>query len=234
MDILGFEALVKNLSTSPELHNKIYSSLTRIKSISRSAKSPKFKTVHDNLNVSVFSDCIAITCATSELANLIWTCGYLQADLFFQGVLLRGGICLGPVVHEDGMLYGEGLLLSYHLEQKSAVYPRIVVDPDLADTISLDWVNKFMRWDNDGLLSIEPFKFDAGCPYSPVLEEDGWCPRYIYLAEVAKELTKGHRIAKTVDQKSKWFWLSNRYNLAVEEYNRTNSSELSLITLKNG
>lgn len=225
MDILGFQSLVKRLDKDPELHSNIYKSLSRIHSLTRKSSDPKLGMVHDNLNVSVFSDCIAITCPMEEMSSLFWTCGYLQADLLFYGLLVRGAISYGRVVHQDNLLYGNGLIDAYKLESQTACYPRIIFNPNLLGSLAPHWKDKFMRFDQDGFLAIEPFKFDAGHPYHPALEEDGWCPRYLYLVEVANKIQEGFSKADSPGEKAKWQWLESGYNEAVATYNGESCAE---------
>ena len=233
MDILGFEALIKKLDQQPELHQRVYRSLSQIHRLARNRDDPKRGIVQDNLNISVFSDCIAITCDISEMGSLFWTCGNLQADLLFSGVLVRGGISYGKTVHQGDLLYGRGLIDAYKLESKAASYPRIIFDPSLLGSLAPSWKEDFMRVDQDGFLAIEPFKFDAGHPYHPDLEEDGWCPRYLYLVEVAKRIQDGFEEASTPDQKAKWMWLETGYNDAVKLYNKENDgADISELTIK--
>lgn len=228
MDILGFEALVKNIDDDPKLHETVYNSLSKIHAIANKIDNPNFPDINQNLNVSVFSDCIAITCDMEEIGHLFWTCGHLQADLMFNGVLLRGGISYGKVIHEGNLLYGKGLIDAYKLESKAASYPRIIFDPILIDSLAPVWKADFMRTDQDGFLAIDPFKFEVGHPYCPILEEEGECPRYLYLLEAAQRIKEGFQKAYSLDQKAKWLWLELSYNEAVSAYNEEFSSNLAL------
>ena len=231
MDILGFEALIKKLDKQPQLQDSVYASLSKIHAIGKRLNDPRFPTVHDNLNVSVFSDCIAITCEMEEMGHLFWTCGHLQADLLFSGILVRGGITYGKIVHEGNLLYGEGLIDAYRLESKAAIYPRIVFHPSLLGSLAPVWKSDFMRTDQDGFLAIDPFKFDAGHPYHPSLEEDGWCPRYLYFLEVTKRIKEGFSDAFTPDQKAKWLWLEPSFNEAITKYNKESNSDLDILQI---
>jgi hypothetical protein len=50
--------------------------------------------------------------------------------MYYQnlGMMIRGGIALGGLVHEEGgALFGPAMNEAYHLESKSAVYPRVVI-----------------------------------------------------------------------------------------------------------
>lgn len=67
----------------------------------------------------------------AHLALELGTLARIQWELLaLYNVLLRGGICQKPV-HCEGNIFGPGIVYSYELE-KTAVYPRIIVDGDLA------------------------------------------------------------------------------------------------------
>lgn len=51
------------------------------------------------------------------------------------GILFRGGITYGKVVHTDKMLFGPAMNKAYSLESKTAVYPRIIIDNDVIKQI---------------------------------------------------------------------------------------------------
>lgn len=46
-----------------------------------------------------------------------------------QTWLLRGGITIGELFLDDVIIWGQALLRSYALESRTAIYPRIVIDP---------------------------------------------------------------------------------------------------------
>ena len=52
-----------------------------------------------------------------------------QLGAAINGFLLRGGVTVGDVIHEDEIVFGPGLNRAYYLESKIARYPRFVLDP---------------------------------------------------------------------------------------------------------
>lgn len=84
--------------------------------------------------------------------------GYL-ADTQFnlavtEDVLIRGGVCFGKIVASGDVTFGPGLVKSYLLESEFAVYPRIVVDRDLAFSL--------LEEEPDGLASRLLWRGDDG------------------------------------------------------------------------
>ena len=52
-----------------------------------------------------------------------------------SGILIRGGVTLGPLIHESRVMFGGGMIKAYKLESKLAIYPRIVIDDRLVEIV---------------------------------------------------------------------------------------------------
>jgi hypothetical protein len=52
----------------------------------------------------------------------------IQIKLIGYEILLRGGIVVGKLLHENNIMFGPAFNQAYDLESKSALYPRIVID----------------------------------------------------------------------------------------------------------
>ncbi len=73
--------------------------------------------------------------ALSLLGILAASCFTMQASLA-DNMVMRGGISIGAGVElEDHNFYGPALAEAYHLENKIAQYPRIVVSPKVVEFI---------------------------------------------------------------------------------------------------
>ncbi len=59
-------------------------------------------------------------------------------QLLYAGLLVRGGVAEGPVIHREGLVYGPGLVEAYRLESNHASYPRII----LSDALAREWGGK--------------------------------------------------------------------------------------------
>jgi len=227
VDILGFGALVSSLSRNPELHGRLHYALTYIKSYRESSRTGN--TAHSNLEISVFSDSIAISSEPLDAFPVIWACGWLHAQLLNSGILTRGGISIGPTIHEDDVLYGEGMLKAYKIESSAAVYPRIVVDPDLLPRLSAGMKSNLLDQDSDGLWFVDPFKFDAMPGGAAELASDGYDPREVYFEALGRHIASAIKGAKQVDHLAKWNWLANRYRVASEKYSHNRKLNLDAI-----
>lgn len=79
--------------------------------------------------VTMFSDSVMITASTGMwfLHEFVELISHLQYFLLTQGVLLRGGIDVGTVFHDNNYLFGKGIVGAYLIECNIAKYPRIVI-----------------------------------------------------------------------------------------------------------
>lgn len=220
LDILGFEHLVNTLNENPELHSRIYAALSRLKQ-SRDISLQKNTSLSD-LEVNIFSDSIVVSTEPNfdSFFGVIWCCGWLQAQLLFMGVLIRGGISIGPTIHEKDLIYGKGLIKSYEIEKKASIYPRIVVDPELFNHVKCENKNIFLAEDTDGLWFIDPFQFEAFAPIPSRAIADGYDPREIYFIELEKHIVEGINESKTLAHKAKWTWLLGRHKMAFSQYKK--------------
>lgn len=218
IDILGFSSLVSSLHKDPSLHARIYRALKEIKS-SRDS-SLRENTAQSNLEVNQFSDSIVITSEPTfdGFFSVLWACGWLHARLLYLGILTRGGISIGPTVHESDFIYGEGMIKAHQIESSAAVYPRIVIDEQVFNQLNLGDKRPYLVKDLDGLWFIDPFEFEASAPGATELSADGYDPREIYFKELSKHIELGLSQAVRVDHKAKWKWLENRHQIAYQYY----------------
>lgn len=94
--------------------------------------------------VTVFSDNIVASFSMNELRKngrgLREAMGSLEVFLGFvawnamdAGLLVRGGLSLGELFHEDGVIAGRALIEAYEIESKVAVYPRFVIGKSITE-----------------------------------------------------------------------------------------------------
>ena len=91
---------------------------------------------------TMFSDSIVISKEIDEyfsFSDFVQFIAQLQFELLKEGILLRGGIDIGPVYHDDSFIFGSGMISAYLLESKVSKYPRI--------TISKNAIEKIQLWD---------------------------------------------------------------------------------------
>jgi hypothetical protein len=214
IDILGFGTLVGKLRPDPQLHRKLFRALSEIKIYKKLAGDPK--TAQKEIEVSVFSDSIVISATPENQYSVIWSALGLQSRLLSLGILCRGGIAKGFTYHKDDMLYGEGMLQAYHLESKTAIYPRIVISPDILPDVSPYEKAAFLSQDVDGLWHTDPFAIGILPGNSEALLEDGWDPHMVFLESFAKVIDREIAEAKEVAHQSKWQWMKSKFEEAFD------------------
>ena len=105
--------------------------------------------------VTTFSDNVVISLPETEDTGLMITkLALMQLASSLGGFLMRGGVTIGDVIHDDECVFGPALNRAYHLESQVAQYPRIVVDSDSVPHI--DFQANLLQHDS-GVHFLEPF-----------------------------------------------------------------------------
>lgn len=218
LDVLGFESLIGKMEGDNNQWRKIYELLSQVHSVKHFSNTPN--TTQAELNVSVFSDCIAISSTEDNYVNLLWTVIGLQARLLAEGILIRGGISKGKLIHHEDMLYGPALIRSYKLESTTAIYPRVILDPEVVALMPAQFRLAFLIRDNDGINFLNPFCLGIDPKNSMELFEDGYDTYRValdQLDEVIKEEIKG---LNNITHMAKWEWLKTQLKETITEYDR--------------
>lgn len=93
------------------------------------------------VDITQFSDSYVLSCPLENMGScsFLLKCVYLIHLMYFYrlGMMMRGGIAIGKVVHEEnGALFGPAMNEAYALESKSAIYPRIIISSDAYNYIN--------------------------------------------------------------------------------------------------
>lgn len=142
LDILGFRELV--LSDRQRCLSHIGTLDERLRHVLETVR-----TEHEEgfFSTRMFSDCICLATGYSayELAWLLSELSFIQLDLAWGGIFIRGGLSCGPHFENDLMVFSEGLVRAYDLERE-AVYPRVVIDDSVTSFIRdrADEVSKYI------------------------------------------------------------------------------------------
>lgn len=136
LDILGFKQLIKSKTSCEEIA-RIFDEINTQYEITENEQS---LVPHNSIRYKVMSDSICIFISTSipnALAALIHTCAYFQVRMlrFSPPILIRGAIVKGEIYSEDDVLFGQGLIEAYLIQENYVKYPRIVLSMELIDTL---------------------------------------------------------------------------------------------------
>lgn len=90
---------------------------------------------------------------------------FAQTLLLKNGLLLRGGIVVGKIYHDNEIVFGPGLVKAYELESQIAIFPRIVMKTSdfeqailsCTETSQYIWRKVFVK-NEDNLLSLDIFR----------------------------------------------------------------------------
>lgn len=157
IDILGAtKAIEKAPQASLNLVHKIYAETVEqfMEIFPPDEFSPRVKIFSDNI-------VIGVPCGTEEFWpttfwRIIVICEAIQTKFILNGWLVRGGVARGDFYSDFLMVWGNGLVKAHAIENSIAIYPRIVVENELATNSYLLSTNQFnLRQDIDGLYYVD-------------------------------------------------------------------------------
>ncbi|WP_076423538.1 hypothetical protein [Aquipseudomonas alcaligenes] len=222
IDILGFREHVKSIDTHPEKLDHLLSILKEIATnytgLSRNVS--ETQGFEHMLRVTAFSDNVVIS-GRHDKAGLLFVlavCSSLSVRLLQQGVLARGGITQGKLFHSEAVVIGDGLIKAYELESKTAIYPRVIIDPAIrTQAIELAAENNFEQTykpftivqDFDGLFFLNYLGVTVLPEYSKSSSDH-------FLEKVRQEIIDGLNKAGSLGVKAKLGWMARYLNEHAE------------------
>lgn len=180
IDILGFKEIVKQSQTDLSKIKHIYSVLEYLKNwevpdkwdlklveIEEDSQRRGVETfdIRKKSNITSFSDSIVVSVKVDDNINemvstLIINLSYIGAILLEKGVLFRGGLTLGELIHnENGTVFGQGLIDAHNLESFNAKFPRIILSNKLLNELNYPLTTKSNRYPYHHYIE----RFDDGC-----------------------------------------------------------------------
>lgn len=180
IDILGFKDIVKQSEIDSSKIELIFSFLEFLKDwekkdnwnlrfleIEEDAQKKgvsKFD-LRNKTNTTAFSDSIVVSVKLdnniNEMAStLIVNLAYIGSVLLEKGIMFRGGLTIGNIIHkENGTVFGQGLIDAFMLETRSAKYPRIILSDKLLNELNYPLETKKFRYPYHQYLE----RYDDGC-----------------------------------------------------------------------
>jgi hypothetical protein len=234
IDILGFKQLVSGTLSGNDLDNvdKIQDLIDAYDSINQILFPENFvdefiDIPRRNRNVSIFSDAIAISFkveSDSEVFDTLDDIKLIIMSLVDHGILCRGGIVRGKLIHTDDYIFGPALVEAYTLESEVAVYPRVILDREIVDigikyksdrnshSQELDSISSLLEIDSDGFYYMDYFFKAAAEMYSP---ED--FPYYLnQLSSLIRSGLQASSHHSKANLRGKFYWMRERYNQMVD------------------
>jgi hypothetical protein len=130
LDILGFKEAVRATMHCEEEASVQARHLKRALLAIRDTLDVGRKQVSQSKRVTQFSDSIVISFQANEPSEVFFTLLSIQwvaIRLVYHGLLVRGGVAIGPLCHTHKLLFGPALVDAYELESRRAHVPRILV-----------------------------------------------------------------------------------------------------------
>jgi len=156
-DVLGWRDKIQQAGVDPVALARLRNVVSFYTLIARKEKQ------HNDLRISTFSDNVVMSISPDKKDFIILLLGLIQIVGATSGCLLRGGMTVGNIAHDDDVVFGPALNRAYDIERTISAYPRIVADPEqvqeFANAIPL------LRWDKD-VATVDPFRraeFDLLC-----------------------------------------------------------------------
>lgn len=252
LDILGFSETVKNIEQNNSENNL---ELKKIKSIlnfmNEEATEPNYSTdlpiyveseegyaegmVEQELGdprLTYVSDCIIISAEPTldGFKALSKKIHKITADLAYDGVFCRGAITKGKLFHRDKVLFGSSYIRAYELEKNEAIYPRVIIDPDILGFFDL----------TDGKMPLAPAFF--GKDNNGMYYQRYWTwflfPQYCgqwdhYLLVVRHQIIEN--LEKFDDEehiREKYLWLKDEFNSLIDSWRVFDLKEIEPISDK--
>ena len=254
IDILGFKEIVKQSERDTKKIELLYSVLEYLKGWETSDKwDLKFVEIEEDAqkkgvknfdirgktNTTSFSDSIVVSVRVDSNVNemastLIVNLAYIGAKLIEKGIIFRGGLTIGKIIHNDnGTVFGQGLIDAFQLETKSAKYPRIVLSDKLIRELNYPINKKRERYPYHQYID----RFEDGCIgfhqmiYYQVIES--WTEMtseklITSLANVRKTIIEGLDTSfENPDVFEKYKWLKEQYNnlIILSDFDFENKTE---------
>ena len=134
LDMLAFKKEILNKE-----HDEVLRIFQRIQNFTERIQKVKTeKEIHkgcSQIKIRIMSDSVVFAIPSEvrySLSALIFAAGTTQVELMIkEKVFFRGGIARGKFFIDKDTMYGPGLTRAYEMEEKYAVYPRIILNGKL-------------------------------------------------------------------------------------------------------
>ncbi|QTV06741.1 hypothetical protein [Faecalibacter bovis] len=214
IDILGFKAHIDESKNND----------SKIDSIANILKLNREIVNEDGLiskKITHFSDSIVISYKYDETDNIFFfleDLKFLSIELAAKGYLVRGGVTVDDLIHEDNMIFGPAMVEAYELESKKAFYPRIIISKLFIETVSeikdqhrqkdtLNYFNSALRIDDDRKFYLDYIEV------SPDLDNEHGIVEYLQKLKLFFKDFDNQRD----DVKLKLVWLKNKINIYIDK-----------------
>lgn len=134
------------------------------------------------------------------------------------GEILRGGITIDKLFIDDKFVYGNGLLNAYYIEDNIAIYPRVILD------------NKVLKRIKDKDFKLLYLEQDTDCNYYINYLLDLFLNKKLNknIDYIRKRIILGTHVVKGQKERSKWYWLADKFNKFCTENDQFKNYEIDV------
>jgi len=217
IDILGFANRVKQTIKNTEESKQLLDSTYRALAFFAECKTILMDNAKvKDMQITQFSDSIVISFPSENGSDLYLSLAlikYIQVSVLREfGILLRGGIVIGDLIHNDKILVGPAMIAAYDIESKCAFSPRIVLDPKVAyrflgirkNIEQEDKKRNIVHKDLDDTSYIDYFNIDDNEIYG--FDEDA---RYDYFRILCQKVAENVN-STDMSIRMKYLWMRNK------------------------
>lgn len=234
IDILGFREIIKQTDGRIAVQNsRTIENIFNLFNNYGRFFSEGDEEMFESKKITQFSDTIVVSFILKQPGDIIFTlsdCLHLIMNLLGKGFLCRGGVAYGKLIHTDKLIFGPALVEAYDLEQRAALYPRVIISEGVLlksyeeyekqDGVSridlyygVQQIQEFLVKDFDGLYFIDYIRKVQGEINEERMDE--------YYKKLKKIIESG-MTSKSEHIKVKYSWMKEKYN---EYVGRAKSSE---------
>lgn len=236
IDILGFSDLVDRSTQDAEFLSKLHEALRIVDHQGRewtaqaltspggSHEAARAQLAAMDFRSQAFSDCIVLSQRDAFVVPLFISVAQLAMALLDLGVLVRGGVALGPLYHDASVVFGPALIEAYHLESRCAKFPRILVSEAVFNASQEGLVAfpeqgsqaayrpcEFLRRDSDRFYHLDCLTTALLSPPAVIGADDAELGmRLKKIAALVRE--EFQRNPRAVDTRAKWGWFVDYFN----------------------
>ena len=220
LDILGATNRIReNKAAQDASLNLLYNLYKQIQNLASENGVKKFA----DIKFKIFSDNIIIAKKISDNINndVLSLLGCVSNFLCSSvgdsvGWLVRGGVTIGDFFIDDMVVWGSALVRAYELEDKIAVYPRVILDDNVVDIITKIDAD-YVRRDTDGQCFLN---------YMTIWSYAGEFVQAAFEEMKAEAMKKDGTYPDKIRQKL--WWHKNYINQALDEKNQKQDREFRL------
>jgi hypothetical protein len=236
LDILGFKNIID--STIDTQKNDIEVQINLISEtfgeIRKLLDVDNPKEFSQSRQVTLFSDSIVISFKEDEISEVFYTLLEVQhviINLVLKGIICRGAISFGKLIHTEKMIFGPALNEAYITESKATLYPRIILSKSIIEKAAqshashntpkdeIESISQIIKKDTDDMFYIDYFSKAQ----SELDDPENDMPEYIENLKniIIDGLKKGK---EKPDVYMKYSWMKNKFNKMVMNCNRNSKT----------